>query len=83
MLNLLDIISQEQLHGEGKSALLNHHRYLKRGQINPYKLNIYNMFLNITIQYINIRFSENARLYSATLEKEIDFILSKTNAYIS
>ncbi len=82
MLNLLHITSPQQLRVEGKSALMNHHSFLKIGQINPYKLENYKMYPNITIQYINIRFSDNIRLSSAKFEKEIDFILSETNAYI-
>ncbi len=82
MLDLLHVVSQEELRGEGKSALLNQHRYLKRRQITPYKPELFKMHLNITIQYINIRFAEYIKTSSAKFEKEIDFILSETNAYI-
>ncbi len=50
MHDLLDVVFQEELRGEGKSALLNQHRYLKRRQITPYKLELFKMHLNITIQ---------------------------------
>ncbi len=56
MLDLLDVVSQEELRGEGKSALLHQHKYSKRKQITPYKPEIFKMRLNITIQHINIRF---------------------------
>ncbi len=82
MLNLLDIVSQEEVRGNGNSALLNHHRFLQRKHINAYKPDIFKMHLNITIQYIKIRFAEYIRLSSAKFGKEIDFILSETNAYI-
>ncbi len=51
-------------------------------QISPYKPGLFKMHLNITILYINIRFAERIRTSSAKFEKEIDFILSETNAYI-
>ncbi len=82
MLNLLDIVSQEELRAPGASALLNHHRFLQRKQNTPYKPDIFKMHLNITIQYINIRFAEYIRISSTKFEKEIDFILNETNAYI-
>ncbi len=65
MLDLLDVVSHKELRGKGKSTLLNQHRYLKRKQITPYKPEIFKMHLNITIQYINIRFAEYIRASSS------------------
>lgn len=43
---------------------------------------VYKMSLNITFQYMQIRFSNSLKLSSLVFEFEIDTILNEINVYI-
>jgi len=82
LMDVLDIGSTEVLVEKGRSAFVNRFNYINSKHIRDYKPEVYKMFLNITIQYMNIRFSQGVRDSSMVFEQEIDYILDEVNAYI-
>ncbi len=82
IMNILDITSREKILIKERSFLFEQHKFLKGNNVNKFKPIICQMFLNISVQYVNIRFAENMKLSSAKFENEIDYILTETNAYI-
>ena len=80
--DVLDIGSKELLLEKGHSNFLNKHVYMSRYTPYTYKPVVYKLFLNVTIQYMNIRFSRTTHNSTIEFEREIDYVLDEVNSYI-
>ncbi len=65
------IYTTEKIQMRERSFLFDQHKFLQGNNVNKFKPIIYEMFFNISIQYVNIRFAENMKVSSAKLEHEI------------
>ncbi len=70
---MLDVVEVE---------ILKKNRHLLSGNITIYHTVTYSMFLNVTIQYMQIRFANGIKRSSAEFKVEIHIILNEINAYI-
>ena len=82
LLDIVDIGKREIMLPKGSSRFCEKSPFMCSDKAYQYVPDIYRIFMNITLQYKNIRFYRGVQENSIAFEKEIGYVLDEINSYI-